>query len=93
MDKAPTYNGKSIFDKRVPLSGIKYSFALEWRLGAQWAGYKFEDFVELPTDQQAQHVAAYRCSQQIQAVVSHEQAKASKARSASRPGPRSRKSH
>lgn len=80
MDNAPTYKGRNIFDKKVPLSGIKYSFALEWRLAAQWAGYRYEDFIELPTDHQAQHIAAYRCDQQIRAVVAHEQARAAKNR-------------
>lgn len=90
MDNGPTYKGRNIFDKKVPLSGIKYSFALEWRLAAQWAGYQFEGFTSLDTDQQAQHIAAYRCSQQIQAVLSHEQARAARNRPKAKQKPRPR---
>jgi Zn/Cd-binding protein ZinT len=75
MDKSPTFRGKDIFDIWVPQSGIKYSFDLEWRLAAAWANYKFEDFILIPTEQQAYHIAAYRCENQIKAVLSQEQAR------------------
>lgn len=91
MDTAPTFKGKNIFEIWVPRSGIKYSFELEWELAAQWAGYRFEDFIQIPTDQQARHIAAYRCEQQIKAVLSQEQArearaKANAAKNKPRPG-------
>lgn len=56
-------------------SGISFSTALEWRLAAQWAGYRYEDFVELEGDLQSAHVAAYRSYQQIEAVLAEAAAK------------------
>jgi hypothetical protein len=78
MDTAPTFRGRNIFEIRVPRSGIRHSFDLEWQVAAQWAGYRFEEFVKLPTDQQARHIAAYRCEQQERAVVAQAQAKESR---------------
>lgn len=56
-------------------SGVSFSSALEWRLAAQWAGYKYEKFIELEGDLQSAHVAAYRSYHQIEAVLSEAAAK------------------
>lgn len=64
----------------MPRSGINYAFGLEWELAAHWANYRFEDFILLPTDQQARHIAAYRCEKRIEAVVAQEQAKQARAK-------------
>jgi hypothetical protein len=92
MDTAPTFRGRNIFEIRVPRSGIRHSFDLEWQVAAHWAGYKFEEFVQLPTDQQARHIAAYRCDMTEQAVVAQardkearDKARAHKQTSARRP--------
>lgn len=42
------------------------------RLAAQWAGYRYEEFVELEGEQQAEHIAAYRVTHQVEAVLSHQ---------------------
>lgn len=57
---------------------MQFSFDLEWRLAAQWSGHRFEDFILLPTENQAYHIATYRCVTRIEAVV--EQARAKEAR-------------
>lgn len=48
---------------------MTYSEVFEWRLAAQWAGYRYEDFVMLEGDLQSAHVAAYRDSQALRAVM------------------------
>lgn len=41
----------------------------EWRLAAQWAGYRYEDFELLDGDHQSAHVAAYRDAMMMRAVL------------------------
>lgn len=80
METAPTFRGRNIFDIVVPRSGVQFSFDLEWRLAAHFAGYRFEDFILLQTENQAHHIAAYRCYTRIEAVVEQVRAKEAKAR-------------
>jgi len=40
-------------------------------LAAQWAGYRYEDFCMLDGALQSGHVAAYRASNQIEAVLDY----------------------
>lgn len=44
-------------------------------MAARWAGYTAEAFFELEGMVQSRHVAAYRCAQQIEAVLSQAQAR------------------
>lgn len=62
-------------------SGVTYSKELEWRLAAKWAGYTYEDFCKLDGERQSDHIAAYRSSNQIEAVLATEQAKRNKKQS------------
>lgn len=73
-----TFRKQDIFSIRTAKSGIAFSPLLEWYLAAVWAGYKEHEFVDLPTPQQARIVAAYRCIQQIEAVVTQERARDAK---------------
>jgi len=68
------FRGRSVFDYSVTRSHISYSVQLEWRLAAQWAGYRYEDFAELDGELQSGHVAAYRASNMIRAVLDQDQA-------------------
>ena len=67
-----------MFDYSVTRSHISYSVQLEWRLAAQWAGYTYEAFEALDGDLQSGHVAAYRASNQIRAVIDEDQARETK---------------
>lgn len=60
----------------MPRSGVTYNRFLEWRFAAQWALYRYEDFVKLDGQLQSAHVAAYRISQQMASVNAREEAKA-----------------
>jgi elongation factor P hydroxylase len=52
---------------------VRYSAQLEWRLAAQWAGYRFYgEFDQLDGEQQSDIVAAYRAFHQISAVLDYE---------------------
>jgi hypothetical protein len=64
----------------VPRSGFSYSFELECRFAAQWAGYTWEAFVELDGDQQSEVVATYQARNHIDAIVAYENYKRSKRR-------------
>jgi hypothetical protein len=67
-----TYKNKDVFKWHVPRSGLKYENPmLEWVLAARWAGYRWDEFQSLPGDEQSFLIAAYRISNQIEAVVSH----------------------
>lgn len=59
----------------MPRSGISYSPALEWRLAARWAHYRYEEFVALEGEAQSEIVAAYRIAMQMEAVLAQEQAR------------------
>lgn len=59
---------------RVARSGVSYHASLEWRFAAQWANYRWEDFVKLDGEQQSAHLAAYRIKMQEEAVLAKEQA-------------------
>jgi len=62
----------------VPRSGLQYAAQLEWRLAAQWAHYRYEDFQMLEGEQQSQHVAAYRIHSQAEALLQQEGARQSR---------------
>lgn len=54
----------------IPRSGIRYSLVLEQFLAARWAGLEwFSTWDALDGDDMAFVVAAYRASNQIEAVV------------------------
>lgn len=74
------FRGRNAFEIKVPRSGISYSTELEWRLAAQWAGYKFGEFQALDGDEQSDIIATYRANFQASAVVSYEQAQEMKRR-------------
>lgn len=50
---------------------MTYSPLFEWRSAAKWAGYSWEAFVDLDGDEQAWIVAHYRCTLQLEAVLTH----------------------
>lgn len=68
-----TLDGKPIFECQTFRSGLNFSNELEERLAAQWAGYRYEDFLELDGEVQSGHVAAFRCEKQMEAAVQHKQ--------------------
>jgi elongation factor P hydroxylase len=52
---------------------VKYSSQLEWRLAAQWAGYRwYGEFDRLDADQQSDVIATYRAFHQISAVLDYD---------------------
>jgi hypothetical protein len=53
---------------------------LEQRLAAQWAGYQWREFKALDGDEQAATIATYRANFQIEAVLSEDSARKSKAK-------------
>lgn len=53
-------------------SGVTYNSELEERLASQWAGYRYEEFLDLDGDQQAEHIAAYRVTHQVEAVLAQQ---------------------
>jgi hypothetical protein len=56
----------------MPRSGVRYNLMLEWFLAARWAGIPwFGEFDQLDGEDMALVVAAYRTSQQIEAVVAY----------------------
>ncbi len=61
-----------------PSSGISYDPLLEWLLAAKWGGYTIDKFQEQSTLIQSFVVAAYRCSNQMEAVLQWENQKAQK---------------
>ncbi len=63
---------------RMPSSGIRYSSELERRLAAQWAHYQIHEFLEMDGDVQADVIATFRSSNQIEGVLANEQSKKSK---------------
>jgi hypothetical protein len=60
-------------------SGLSFNSELEERLAAQWARYRYEDFLELDGELQSAHVAAFRCEKQMEAAVQHKQYRKQKA--------------
>lgn len=62
---------------------MRYSSQLEWRLAAQWAGYRwYGEFDRLSADEQSDVIATYRAHHQIAAVLDYEQAKEMKRKNA-----------
>lgn len=59
----------------MPRSGLRYAAEMEWRLAAQWAHYRYEDWQMLDGELQSAHVAAYRVAKQAEAVLAHEGAR------------------
>lgn len=73
-----SFRRKDIFSIHVPRSGVGYAPELEWRLAAKEFNYTWEQFCRLDGQSQSSIIAAYRASNQIEAVVANEQAKASR---------------
>jgi hypothetical protein len=61
-----------------PSSGVSYEPILEWVLAAKWGGYTLSEFEKVDTPTQAFIMAAYRCTNQMEAVVSYEAEKKSR---------------
>ena len=61
-----------------PSSGIAYDPLLEWMYAAKWGGYTIDKFQAQSSAIQAFVIAAYRCSNQIEAVNQWESQKAQK---------------
>lgn len=71
-----TFRDKDIWKARTLLSGIKIGSPMyDWASAAKAWGYKWEDFIELPGDEQAFLVAVHRTDRQIDAVLAAEQAR------------------
>jgi elongation factor P hydroxylase len=52
---------------------VKHSAQLEWRLAAQWAGYRwYGEFDRLDADQQSDVIATHRAFHQISAVLDYD---------------------
>jgi hypothetical protein len=72
----------------VPRSGLTMDPVLEWRLAAQWRGYKWEEFAALEGEEMSVIVAEYRVKHQMEAVMAFEQAKAAERRARRRNKPK-----
>lgn len=78
VDFKAKFKGRDIFSWYVPRSGVAYAPELEWRLAAKDFNYTWEQFCRLDGQSQSSIIAAYRVHNQVEAVVSHEQIKASR---------------
>lgn len=67
-----TFQGKGVFEIRVPLSGIGYSAEFEWREAAHWANIPWHAFRTLDGDEQAAIVAHYRARMRLDAVIAQD---------------------
>ncbi len=61
-----------------PSTGLSYDPLLEYVLAARWGRYNLSQFDKIDKSVQAFVIAAYRCTNQMEGVVSHEAQKAQK---------------
>lgn len=59
----------------MPNSGFSYSFELEMRFAAQWAGYKWQEFLKLEGEEQDEVLATYEAKHRIEAINAYEGSK------------------
>lgn len=67
------WKGRPILKMRVPASGVTVEAPeYEWRSVAREYHFTFDQFTALSIDEQASHIAHYRVSKQIEAVLSND---------------------
>lgn len=66
------FRGRDLWKERVPRSGVTYSPLAHWSLAAIWAGYKQENFFDLPGEKQSWIVALFDLKNQIEGVIAGE---------------------
>ena len=69
--RAPTFRGQNVFNLRTPRSGIAYSLVLEWAQAARWWYVPWDQWEQIPVEQQEFMIAAYRTHVQIESVLAH----------------------
>lgn len=75
-----TFRDKDIWKARTLSSGIKIGDPMyDWASAAKAWGYQWQEFLDLPGDEQAFLVAVHRTDRQIDAVLAAEQARKIKA--------------
>lgn len=76
-----TWKGRPILKTRVPASGVQVGAAeFEWREVARDYHLTFQQFMEMPVEEQAQHIAHHRIRNRIEAVLAKDAIDKSKAK-------------
>jgi hypothetical protein len=55
----------------LPKGEVTYTHEFELRMIAKDLGYRYEDFRDLPLDDQAGHIAFWRDEKRLEAVIAH----------------------